>query len=144
MRKISSVMVSPKSKVKKSKSKVTVSPRGFYRYPLHNNNGVLNHRCCDCLLNRLSRRRWKKTSKLCVTSLCGGIQWWPVNSPHKRPVTRKMFPFDDVIMWFSSRKARKWATWQLCPTFSFQIYRPEQHDLHQVPFHNLFPVSVII
>ena len=27
-----------------------------------------------------------------------GIHWWPVNSPHKRPVTRKMFPFDDVIM----------------------------------------------
>ena len=23
----------------------------------------------------------------------------PVNSPHKRPVTRKMFPFDDVIMY---------------------------------------------
>ena len=23
----------------------------------------------------------------------------PVNSPHKGPVTRKMFPFDDVIMW---------------------------------------------
>ena len=23
---------------------------------------------------------------------------WPVNSPHKGPVTRKMFPFDDVIM----------------------------------------------
>ena len=27
-----------------------------------------------------------------------GIRRWPVNSPHKRPVTRKMFPFDDVIM----------------------------------------------
>ena len=27
-----------------------------------------------------------------------GIQRWPVNSPHKGPVTRKMFPFDDVIM----------------------------------------------
>ena len=27
-----------------------------------------------------------------------GIQGWPVNSPHKWPVTRKMFPFDDVIM----------------------------------------------
>ena len=25
----------------------------------------------------------------------------PVNSPHKRPVTRKMFPFDDVIMNFT-------------------------------------------
>ena len=27
-----------------------------------------------------------------------GIQRGPVNSPHKWPVTRKMFPFDDVIM----------------------------------------------
>ena len=26
------------------------------------------------------------------------IHQWPVNSPHKLPVTRKMFPFDDVIM----------------------------------------------
>ena len=28
----------------------------------------------------------------------GGIHRGPVNSPHKWPVTRKMFPFDDVIM----------------------------------------------
>ena len=27
-----------------------------------------------------------------------GIHWWPANSPHKGPVTRKTFPFDDVIM----------------------------------------------
>ena len=27
-----------------------------------------------------------------------GIHRWPVNFPHKGPVTRKMFPFDDVIM----------------------------------------------
>ena len=27
-----------------------------------------------------------------------GIHRWPVNSPHKGPVTWKMFPFDDVIM----------------------------------------------
>ena len=27
-----------------------------------------------------------------------GIQRGPVNSPHKWPVTGKMFPFDDVIM----------------------------------------------
>ena len=27
-----------------------------------------------------------------------GIHRRPVNSPHKWPVTRKMFPFDDVIM----------------------------------------------
>ena len=56
-------------------------------------NGVSNHQPHDCLLNRLFWRRSKKTSKLRVTGL-----WWPVNSPHKRQVTRKMFPFDDVIM----------------------------------------------
>ena len=27
-----------------------------------------------------------------------GFHRWPVNSPHKGPETRKMFPFDDVIM----------------------------------------------
>ena len=26
------------------------------------------------------------------------VHWWSVNSPHKWPVTQKMFPFDDVIM----------------------------------------------
>ena len=33
-----------------------------------------------------------------------GTHWWPVNSPHKWPVMRKMFSFDDVIMryWFSN------------------------------------------
>ena len=37
-----------------------------------------------------------------------GIHRWPVNSPHKWPVTRKMFPFDDVIMrrWRESRALR--------------------------------------
>ena len=27
-----------------------------------------------------------------------GIRWWVVNSLHKGPVTRKMFPFNDIIM----------------------------------------------
>ena len=27
-----------------------------------------------------------------------GIHRWPVNSPHKGPVSRSMFPFDNVIM----------------------------------------------
>ena len=27
-----------------------------------------------------------------------GIHRWPMNSPHKRPLTRKLFPYDDVIM----------------------------------------------
>ena len=55
-------------------------------------DGVSNHQPHDCLLNRLFRRRSKETSKLRVTGL------GPVNSPHKWPATRKIFPFDDVIM----------------------------------------------
>ena len=51
-------------------------------------DSVSNHQPHDCLLNCISRSRWQKTSKLCVTGLCVG------NSP----VTRKMFPFDDVTM----------------------------------------------
>ena len=35
-----------------------------------------------------------------------GIHRWPVNSPHKGPVTRKMFPFDDVIMRFAQQRTR--------------------------------------
>ena len=43
-----------------------------------------------------------------------GIHRWLVNSPHKGPVTQKMFPFDDVIMqWF------QWKPWLMfsCPRF---------------------------
>ena len=61
-------------------------------------DSISNHQPHDCLLNRLFRRRSKKTLKLRVTGLCAGNSPGPVNSPHKWPVTRKMFPFDDVIM----------------------------------------------
>ena len=57
-------------------------------------DSVSNHQPHDCLLNRLFRHRSKKISRLRVTGICAGT----VNSPHKWPVTRKMFPFDDVIM----------------------------------------------
>ena len=46
----------------------------------------------------LFRRRSKKTSNSASLAFVMGIHWWPVHSPHKGPVTRKMFPFDDVIM----------------------------------------------
>ena len=45
-----------------------------------------------------SRRRWKKHQSSASLAFVRGIHRWPVNSLHKRPVTRKMFPFDDVIM----------------------------------------------
>ena len=36
-----------------------------------------------------------------------GIHRGPVNSPHKWPVTRKMFPFDDVIMVWITAEGNK-------------------------------------
>ena len=78
----------------RSKIKGTVLPLQWR----HNGfDGLPNHQPHDCLLNHLFRRRSKKTPKLRVTGLCAGNS--PVNSPHKWPVTWKMFPFDDVIMY---------------------------------------------
>ena len=76
---------------------------GFVYHTLrwrHNEcDSVSHHQPHGCLLNGLLWRRSKKTSKLRVTGLCVGNSPGPVNSPHKGPVTRKMFPFDDVIMY---------------------------------------------
>ena len=54
-------------------------------------NGVSNHQ-------RLFMHRSKKTSKFRVTGLCEGDLPVTDEFPHKWPLTRKMFPFDDVIM----------------------------------------------
>ena len=39
----------------------------------------------------------KHQSSASLAFVCG-IHRWPVNSTHKGPVSRKMFPFDDVII----------------------------------------------
>ena len=61
-------------------------------------DGVSNHQPHDCLLNRLVRRRSRKTSKLRVTGLCAGNSPLTGEFPTQRASKRKMFPFDDVIM----------------------------------------------
>ena len=75
---------------------------GHWAFPLqlcHNElAGVSNHQRHDYLFNRLITRRAKKTSKLRVTGLYVGNSPVTGESPHRGPVTRKMFPFDDVIM----------------------------------------------
>ena len=97
----------------------------FHHGPLqwrHNGrDSVSNHQSHVCLLNRLFRRRSKKTSKLRVTGLCAG------NSPHKWPVTRKMFPFDDVIMPNSRHDGD--YTRDASPLRDLQGVVPESHDM---------------
>ena len=48
--------------------------------------------------SRADQRKHQSSASL---AFVWGIHRSPVNSPHKGPVTRKMFPFDDVIMQLS-------------------------------------------
>ena len=47
--------------------------------------------------SRADQRKHQSSASLAFVR---GIHRWPVNSLHKYPVTRKMFPFEDVIMWY--------------------------------------------
>ena len=61
----------------------------------HNgHDSVSNHQPRDCLLNRLFRRRSKKTSKLRVTGLCAVTGEFPAQMASNA----ENVPFDDVIM----------------------------------------------
>ena len=77
--------------------------------------------------SRADQRKHQSSASLAFVR---GIHRWPVNSPHKRPVNRKMFPFDDVIMQLLKWLRNYWnvniycstvctasnaCTW--CPTF---------------------------
>ena len=50
---------------------------------------------CSTVYSDADQRKHQSSASLAFVR---GIHRWPVNSPHKWPVTRKMFPFDDVIM----------------------------------------------
>ena len=79
------------------------------RWRHNEHDGFSNHRRLGCLPDRLFRRRSKETP-LYIIGLCVGNHRWPVDSPHRVPVTRKMFPFNDVIMawrWVCSKPLSK-------------------------------------
>ena len=50
---------------------------------------------CSIVYSDADQRKHQSSASLAFVR---GNHWEPVNSPHKWPVTRKMFPFDDVIM----------------------------------------------
>ena len=51
-----------------------------------------------CSLSFLPAADQRKHQSSALLAFVRGIHRRPVNSPHKGPVTRKMFPFHDVIM----------------------------------------------
>ena len=65
----------------------------------HERHGISNHRQLYYLFKRLLRLHKN-------TGLCEG---WPVDSPHKRPVTRKPLPCDDLIMRVRTLERVSWV-----------------------------------
>ena len=50
---------------------------------------------CPTVYSGADKRKHQSSASLVFVQ---GTDRWPVNSPHKWPVTRNIFPFDDVIM----------------------------------------------
>ena len=50
---------------------------------------------CSTVCSGSDRRKHQSSASL---AFVGGIHWWPMNSPHKEPLTPNMFPYDDIIM----------------------------------------------
>ena len=50
---------------------------------------------CSTVYSDADQRKHQSSASLAFVR---EIHRWPVNSPHKWPVTRKVFPFDDIIM----------------------------------------------
>ena len=100
--------------------------KGYFALQWRHNecDGVSNHQPHDCLLNRYSRSRSRKTSKLRVNGPCERIHRSPVNSPHKGPVTRK-----NVSIWWRHHGQRYSPWWMflfntlsMCAQVLFSIY----------------------
>ena len=91
----------------------------IYQYNFHGNSGVqririlkkIAHHCSDVMMDAMgsqirsltiiystvySGADQRKHQSSASLAFVWGIHRWPVNSPHKWPVTRKMFPFDRV------------------------------------------------
>ena len=79
-----------------------------------------------------------------------GIHRGPVISPHKWPVTRKMFPFDDVIMFTGIltisliQKDTFWIQWSNKTLCEAHDNLTEMDEILQTAFSNHFAQSVFV
>ena len=114
-------------------------------------DGVSNHQPHDCLLSRLFRRRWKKTSKLRVTGLC---EW---NSPVVGEFPAQMASnVENVSIWWRHHVYQQNGylallytfTWNSCPVDSRRTTRSLGNIIqHQTSSSNgdskrMLPLSV--
>ena len=74
---------------------------------------------CSTVYSDADQRKHQSSASLAFVR---GIHRSPVNSPHKWPVARKMFPFDDVIM-----KSASYLHWLIVEITFVQISGVCQH-----------------
>ena len=90
-------------------SKINVDYQGFSNITSQKCHSVIDHLPCwynknfeiwkfECLVNNLFRLTSKKHKILHYWPIVRGIHWWPMDSPHKGPVTRETFPYHDIMM----------------------------------------------
>ena len=75
---------------------------------------------CSIVCSCADQRKYQSSASL---AFVWGIHRWPVNSPHKWPVTRKTLPFDDAIVenFDITMITVVWHS-QLYSKFKFKIY----------------------
>ena len=74
---------------------------------------------CSTVCSGRGQRKHKSSASL---TFVRGIHWWPVNSPHKGPVTRKMLTFDNVVMIYLIATCLCYP----CSTLILNWYNPER------------------
>ena len=64
---------------------------------------MASHQRLDCLLKSLFRSIYKRHHQSSASlGFVRRIHRWPVNTPYNGPVTRRTFPFDDIIIPWNS------------------------------------------
>ena len=83
---------------------------------------------CSTVYSGADQRKHQSSTSL---AFMRGIHRWPVNSPHKGPVPRKMFPFDDVVM-------NCWDSWffALGSSTKDHVYGYRFEQVSKVPLRN--------
>ena len=111
--------------VKQKREKIRLGGTYALRWRHNGCDSVSNHQPHDCLLNRLFRRRSKKTSKLRVTGLCAG------NSPGTGEFPAQIASYAENVSiwwrhhglrWFDTCPYRACYALSLLPSYSLYRY----------------------
>ena len=103
-----------------------------HNFSLHHNDVIMRAKASQITSRTIvystfysgaDQRKHQSTASLAFVR---GIHRSPVNSPHKWPATRKMFPFDDVIMYLEQSNAG-WRSAKIVNPHTFKLLRRFAH-----------------